>query len=79
MPETVAVLERSAVRAGFTWTVTWTVVLAPEVRPPRFQVTVPPDSTPPASAETNEVPAGTGSETVTPVAAGGPSLWATIV
>src|SRR5438093_353956 len=78
-PETVAVFDRSAVRAGFTCTVTWTVVLPPEARPPIVQVTVPPDSAPPASAETKEVPAGTGSVMVTPVAAEGPALWATIV
>src|SRR6185437_8990460 len=78
-PETVAVLDRSVVLAGFTCTVTWTVVLPPAASPPRVQVTVPADSEPPASAETKEVPAGTGSEMLTPVAADGPSLWATIV
>src|SRR2546428_7927100 len=46
---------------------------------PIFQVTVPPDSLPPPSADTNEIPAGTGSVNVTPVAPDGPLIVTTIV
>ena len=48
--------------------------MPPSARVPRFQVTVPAASTPPPSAETNEVPAGTASVTTTFVASDGPSF-----
>ena len=42
--------------------------------PPTDQVTTPAESTPPPVADTNVVPAGIGSVTVTPVASEGPAL-----
>jgi hypothetical protein len=41
---------------------------------PTFQVTTPAERVPPPVAETNEVPAGSGSLMTTPVAAVGPAL-----
>ena len=71
---TLAVFDSAAVRDAATATVTVTDVEAPEAKVPRFQVTVPPDSVPPPVAETNDVPAGTTSVRVTPVAEEGPAF-----
>ena len=77
--ETVAVFERSAVRAGSTCTVTVTVAEPPFVIVPRFHETTPRNSVPPPVAETNDAPAGIGSETPTLVAPEGPALLTVIV
>ncbi len=77
--ETEAVLEMSATREGSTWTTRVSVSLAPLASAPIDQVTVPKDRLPPLSAETKEVPAGSGSLTVTPVASEGPLLLTPIV
>src|SRR5437763_1506903 len=73
---TEAVSDRFAVCAELTFTVTLTEVLAPLARVRRRQ-----DSghlrasyTPPPVAETKVVPAGSGSEAVTPKASDGPLL-----
>ena len=74
-----AVFDRSAVRPPFTCTVTCRVAVAPSATVPRFQVTVPPASRPPLSADTKLVPAGTSSVTTTFVASDGPSFATTSV
>ena len=76
---TLAVLEMSAVRASLTCTVTCTVAEPPSAIVPRFHVTVPAASTPPPSADTNEVPAGTASVTTVLVAPEGPAFATTSV
>ena len=55
------------------------VVLAPFASAPTLQVATPPDSVPPPSADTNDVPAGIGSVTTTPVESEGPSFATTSV
>ena len=69
---TPAVLDRSATRLADTATVRWRVVVEPAVIAPRVHVTDPAESEPPLVAETNVAPAGTTSETETPVASEGP-------
>jgi hypothetical protein len=76
---TLAVLDNAAVRPAFTATTRWTVALAPFARSPRFHVTVPADSDPPLSAETNEVPPGNGSVSTVLVAVEGPLFVTTMV
>ena len=63
-------------KEGMTFTVTLTEVLAPLARVPRLQVTVFVVElyTPPPVAETKVVPAGSGSDAVTPKASDGPLL-----
>jgi hypothetical protein len=73
------VLERSATRDPDTATVTCKVAVEPAAIELRFHVTVPAEWVPPPVAETNVVPAGTGSETETPDASEGPALWTTMV
>ena len=74
--ETVAVLLKPAVCAALTCTTKVSVVSAePAAIVPRFQVTVPLLSVPPPVADTKLVPAGNGSETVTPIASPGPAVW----
>jgi hypothetical protein len=62
LDETVAVFEMFDVRPALTFTVRCTVVEAPFAMLPRFHVTVPEEFDPPLSAETNDVPAGSASE-----------------
>ena len=71
---TIAVLDTFVVRLGSTWTTSVRVSDAPLAIVPRFHVTVPAESVPPPVAETNEVPAGIGSETTTDPADDGPSF-----
>src|SRR5436309_2836442 len=77
--ETDAVLLIAVVRLGSTFTVRWTVVDAPLASAPMLHVTVPPDSVPPPSADTNEVPAGTASLIATPEASLGPPFVTVMV
>jgi hypothetical protein len=76
---TVAVLDRSATCPASTFTVRVREVLVPAARAPIVQVTLPAASVPPPDAETNVVPAGIGSETVTPAASDGPLFVMPIV
>ena len=62
---TLAVLEIPVVRLEATLTTNVSELDAPFAISPRFQVTVPADSVPPPDAETNEVPAGSGSAKTT--------------
>ena len=79
LPLTVAVFDRSAVLEWFTVTVSVRDVLAPLASAPIDQVTVPAASEPPPEAETKLVPAGIGSEMLTPVASEGPLFVMPIV
>ena len=72
--ETLAVLDISAVRDGFTPRTSCTLALPPFAIVPRFHATTPPDIVPPPVADTNEVPAGIGSLITTPLAPFGPRL-----
>ena len=76
---TLAVFDSPAVRSSSTCTVTCRVAEAPSASVPRFQVTMLAASSPPLSAETKLVPAGSGSVTTTFVASEGPSLVTTSV
>src|SRR3989442_5455216 len=58
----------------FPLTTSCTEPVPPAARVPRFQVTTPPDSVPPAVADTNDVLAGSVSRTTTPVASAVPLL-----
>src|SRR5437867_4306580 len=77
--ETVAVLDRLAVRDGSTFTTSVSVIESPGFMSPRLQFTVPAAFVPPWSAETKLVPAGTGSDTVTERATDGPPLFVTTI
>src|SRR5438105_428038 len=70
--DTVAVLDRSAVREGSTCTVRVTDVDPEAAMVPSDQVTVPAENVPPPVAETNELPVGVGSVIVTACASDGP-------
>src|SRR6478672_3796319 len=77
--DTVAVLDRAAVRDGSTFTTRLSVTVAPGFMSPRVQFTVPAVFVPPLSAETKLVPAGTGSATVTLRATDGPEFVTVMV
>src|ERR687888_132839 len=72
---TLTVLVMSAVREESTLTTKVTCAEPPEAIVPRDQVTVPAVFVPPPVAETKLVPAGIGSDRLTPVASDGPALF----
>src|SRR5437899_659750 len=76
---TVAVFGRSAVREGSTVTTRVRDTLAPLARFPIAHVSVPAASDTRTEEETKVLPAGIGSEMLTPVASDGPSFVMPIV